>query len=168
MRTFGVRGTWRLTLMLLVWAGLGIGGLSACVPTASVTPTSMPTSTPLPTATQTSTPTGEPTATSAAPSLTVVVPNGGEVWKEGQTYRIRWRASAIDEVNIEAATGGKDLGHIASEVEADAQMYAWTIPEGYVSGFGAEGSDAMRVRIYATQNPEVADMNDDPFTIEAP
>lgn len=135
---------------------------------ASVTPTEVATSTamPTPTATKTSLPTATPTH--PTPQITVISPNGGEEWIEGQTYDIRWRASGVEQVNIAAATGGKDLGHIAFEVDAEAGEYAWTIPQGFVSDFGPSASDAVRIRIYAAGAAEVYDENDAHFTIAAP
>jgi hypothetical protein len=179
----GLKICWkrRTTRVVFAWVVIMIAGMtSACSSTASLTPTppatetpvpsptsAAPTSTPSPTATPGASPTIEPTG-SPEPAITVVAPNGGEVWKEGRTYRIRWRATGVEQVNIEAASGGKDLGHIAFEVGADTASYAWTIPEGFVSGFGGGGSDTMRIRIYAVDDTEVADENDAHFTIEAP
>jgi hypothetical protein len=102
-----------------------------------------------------------------APRITLITPNGGETWVEGETYRLQWRSSGVKQVNIAAAAGGKDLGHIATEVKADAGAYTWTIPKGFVSDFEPSGSDAMRIRVYAADNAEVYDENDAPFTISA-
>jgi hypothetical protein len=101
------------------------------------------------------------------PSITLITPNGGETWVECETYRLQWRSSGVKQVNITAAAGGKDLGHLATKVEADAGAYTWTIPKGFVSDFGPSGSDAMRVRVYATDNDAIYDENDAPFTISA-
>jgi hypothetical protein len=98
----------------------------------------------------------------------VLSPNGGEEWTEGQTYSVTWSAEGVETVNIEVATGGKPLGHIAFDVPAEAGEYVWTIPEAFVSGFGPARSDVMRVRIYDAGDPNLFDENDAPFSVGAP
>ena len=149
--------------ILLAPALLGALLVWGCAPT----PTPVPAPTRTPDASPTPSPSGTPTP-APPPSITVTAPNGGEVWVEGKTYRIRWQSAGVDRVNIAAASGGKDLGHLAFEVDADAGGYEWTIPEGFVSSFGPSQSDAMRIRIYDADDPDVYDENDDPFTVRAP
>lgn len=160
-----------LTLLCLVMA--------ACEqpPMVTATPIPTPTQTPVPEPSKTSTPIPAPTETEVVPPtasptpvshITVISPNGGETWMEGETYRIRWHSTGIEQVNIAVATGGKDLGHVALDVDAEAGEYAWTIPQGFVSGFGPSESDTMRIRVYDARDPDLYDENDEFFTVAAP
>ncbi len=69
-----------------------------------------------------------------APMVTVVSPNGGEVWAGGQSYPISWTAS--DAVGLAGApitlsvsyNGGVSWSVIAA-AQANSGNYAWTTPE---------------------------------------
>ena len=99
--------------------------------------------------------------------LVIVYPAAGDVWVEGRTYPIRWRAEGIDRVNIGVALGGKDKGHLALGLSASRDSLEWRIPPGFVSGFGIGRSDQMRVRIEDAGDP--ARYADSPFfTIVGP
>ena len=41
-----------------------------------------------------------PTKIPATPSITVLYPNGGEIWALGQSYKVRWKSVGVDKVNI--------------------------------------------------------------------
>lgn len=101
-------------------------------------------------------------------SIEVISPDGDEEWQEGSTHYIAWRASDVEEVDIEVASGGKPLGHVALAVEATAGQYRWEIPVGLISNFGVASSDAMRVRVYSSDDPGLYDESDDPFTVSCP
>lgn len=151
--------------------------LTSCQQPIQTTPTPLSTSTQTPTATA-----GIPKSTvSPAPTLTevsstpkpiqnieLINPNGNEEWVEGETYYIQWRSTGVEKINIAVATGGKDLGHIAFDLDAKTGEYEWTIPQGFISDFGPSVSDTMRIRIYAPDHAEVYDENDAHFTISAP
>src|SRR5262249_50451054 len=62
-----------------------------------------------------------------------VSPRGGEIWREGQSYVIRWQAPGWDSVNVAAVMGGKDRGHLAFSAKTDTLV--WSIPVGWVTGF---------------------------------
>ena len=99
--------------------------------------------------------------------MVIVSPGAGDVWTEGRTYRIRWRADGVDRVNVGVALGGKDKGHLAFGLPASRDSLEWRIPPGFVSGFGISRSDQMRVRIEDAGAPaRYADSP--PFTIVAP
>lgn len=49
---------------------------------------------------------------------------------------VRWRAPADMHVNVGAAGGGKDKGHLAFELPAETDSLRWTVPKDFVSGFG--------------------------------
>lgn len=105
---------------------------------------------------------------SSEASIEVVSPDGAEEWLEGSTHDIIWRASGVDEIDIEVASGGKPLGHVALAVDATSGQYPWEIPVGLVSNFGVAASDAMRVRVSSSDDSNLYDENDDPFTVSCP
>jgi len=105
---------------------------------------------------------------SSETSIEVTSPNGAEEWHEGSSHDIAWRSSGVEKVDIEVASGGKPLGHVALSVDATVGQYQWEIPVGLVSDFGVASSDAMRVRVYSSDDPDLYDENDDPFTVSCP
>ncbi|MBU1022289.1 MAG: DUF2341 domain-containing protein, partial [Candidatus Margulisbacteria bacterium] len=63
------------------------------------------------------------------PSVEVITPNGGEIWKGGSSYDITWTAtdeSGIDEIRIYYSTG-EGWVTIATQ-ESNDGSYSWTIP----------------------------------------
>jgi hypothetical protein len=84
------------------------------------------------------------------PFLEILSPREGDVWTEGETRRISWRSEGIDRVGIAVAVGGKDRGHLtgAGGIEARSGHFDWTIPGGFVTGFGVSRSDQVRVMVY--------------------
>jgi hypothetical protein len=65
------------------------------------------------------------------------------------------------------ALGGKDKGHVALDLPAAADSLSWRVPEGFVTGFGIERADNVRVRVENAANPaEFADSP--PFTVTGP
>lgn len=77
----------------------------------------------------------------------------GDIWTEGESYTIRWRAAGIARVNVGLALGGKDKGHAALDLPASADSLRWRVPEGFVSGFGLDRSDDVRVRLEDARDP---------------
>src|SRR3989338_6299405 len=115
------------------------------------------------------------------PSITVLSPNGGEVWEIGSTNRIEWKNSNLpsgsDPINIQlvneqgvlittiaqgVATGGVSTG-------VGGGAYMWTIPSSMSSG-------TYRIRVICTKeladcfsgSLPVSDTSDAPFSIVAP
>lgn len=101
------------------------------------------------------------------PSIEVITPNGGEVWLEGTTHTIVWDSSGVEQVDVEAASGGKPWV-VAVEVDAGSGQLPWQIPVGLISNFGVASSDAMHVRIFSSDDPDLYDENDEPFTVRCP
>jgi hypothetical protein len=106
------------------------------------------------------------TAGDSAAPIVVLHPAAGEIWSEGHTYTIRWRAAGIARVDVGLALGGKDKGHVALDLPASVDSLRWLVPDGFVSGFGPKSSDQMRVRVENAADP--AQFGDSPpFTIQA-
>ncbi|HEY0351781.1 MAG TPA: hypothetical protein VGC48_06635 [Gemmatimonadales bacterium] len=101
-----------------------------------------------------------------APPLLVLRPAAGDTWVEGETYTIRWQADSIARVNVGLALGGKDKGHAALDLPAATDSLRWRVPPGFVSGFGIQRSDNVRIRVEDARDPtHFADSP--PFTIVA-
>ncbi len=95
-----------------------------------------------------------------APSVTVLTPNGGEVWSGATTQNITWSSVNISNVVIEYSTNnGTNWINIATW-PASAQTYAWVVP-----GAGPLGSNLCLVRIYDALNTAVVDQSNNTFTI---
>jgi hypothetical protein len=115
---------------------LTLGSLLACSPT--------PRSREIP---------NRPTDPSRLP-IVILRPAAGDVWIEGNTYTIRWRATGITRLNVGLALGGKDKGHAALNLPASTDSLRWHVPIGFVSGFGIDRSDNARVRVEDTHDPQ--------------
>ena len=97
-------------------------------------------------------------ARSVGPSITIISPNGGEIWYPGETHYLIWREVGVDTVRVEFSQSGSPG--------------PW-----YLLHTGYTGSDSMRFVVSATpsnhcffrvsliSNPAVSDTNDGPFTI---
>lgn len=95
------------------------------------------------------------------PSLTLVTPNGGEVWSIGTTQTIRWtRQSAAGGVRVmlnrDYPTGSWE--QLANSVTVDTLSWVVNAPQ----------SNAARIRIYVVNTPTLADTSAANFTINAP
>ena len=66
---------------------------------------------------------------------------------EGRSYVIRWQAPAGTRVNLGAAMGGKDRGMLLTNAPADPDSLVWTVPVGWITGFGPLSSDQVRLRL---------------------
>ncbi len=67
-----------------------------------------------------------------APSVTVISPNGGEVWNVGITHNITWTATdniGVTSIDIYYSTnGGSTYPYMIATGEANDGTYSWTIP----------------------------------------
>jgi hypothetical protein len=69
------------------------------------------------------------------PTLTLLTPNGGEVWERGKTYQITWNQSSVATstalaLYTRSASGDTYLGAIAYYVSnvIGKNSYSWTVP----------------------------------------
>jgi hypothetical protein len=85
--------------------------------------------------------------------IVVLEPTAGDVWREGRRYTIRWSGRTPRRVHVSAAVGGKDKGHLALDYDASLDSLSWTVPVGFVTGFGPEGSDEVRLRLEDASDP---------------
>ncbi len=141
----------------------------ACVRPGTGT-SSSPTPTPSSRA-QTPTPTPSSSIPSSFPSITVLSPNGGEVWKEGETHDITWSAAGANGLSVQIwiyqgdcalmktegiAIGGRSAYPINDEgILASAGKYSWKIPAGLTKmgefvkayGWGLDGGDNLCIGV---------------------
>lgn len=91
-----------------------------------------------------STPT--PTPTPTPPSITVTSPNGGENWKHGKAYAIKWTSIGNPGANVKIellkGTGVSTIANTAS----NTGTYTWTIPNNQAKGTN------FKIRITSTTN----------------
>ena len=96
-------------------------------------------------------------------SLKLLYPKGGEVWKEGETYKIKWEAKGVKKVNIEYGDGKSYF--IVQDYPADKGEYEWT-PKGIVEqyeGFVTKPLAEIQIKIsvWDAENPNLYDKSDD-------
>jgi len=107
-----------------------------------------------------------PFTISPVPSITVAVPNGGEIWQEGTLQTIQWTyvGDPGATVLIEAVRGATvtPITLSASIGTAGTGSYSWMIPTTLPTG-----NDYL-IRITSTSNPIYTDTSDAPFTLSAP
>jgi hypothetical protein len=74
-------------------------------------------------------------------------PAAGDTLVEGRTYTIRWVSPPGSRVNLGAVMGGKDKGLLLTNAPAGLDSLGWTVPVGFVTGFGPSSSDQVRLRL---------------------
>jgi len=95
------------------------------------------------------------------PSTQVQVgyPNGGEIFRTGNSTQIYWGTSLTGNVNIELSTNaGSTWTTIQNNVAASQRIYDWVLP------YTATTTQA-RIRIVDSSNPSFADTCDNNFTL---
>ncbi len=96
-------------------------------------------------------------------SITVISPNGGEIWNTGATYPITWTSTGLEgtvRISVIQANGVPDL-QIASEVPIESGVFNWTIPATFPTGTGFK----VHVMWLSTLTVYFGDFSDGVFTI---
>ena len=97
--------------------------------------------------------------TSVQPSITIIAPNGSELWQRGRTYNIRWTSFNLSEsVIIELYRGGNFDSMVTSNAPNNGS-YSWPIPLSQ-----SLGSD-FSIKIMSGSAPEIYDESDNNFSI---
>jgi hypothetical protein len=98
-------------------------------------------------------------ADSSASSLTLVSPNGGEVWRAGGQYPIKWTWSGeIGNVHLSYSTDGfTSRIHTIVGSTPNTGSYVWTTP--------VTPSASVQVRVADVLNPDVYDGSDADFVL---
>lgn len=88
-----------------------------------------------------------PPAATPAPRFALLSPAAGDTLVEGRTYTIRWVAIPPRRIDIGAVMGGHDKGLLLSRAPSAPDSLIWTVPLGFVTGFGPASSDQIRLRM---------------------
>ena len=92
-------------------------------------------------------------------SVTLISPNGGEMWRTGSQHQIQWTSSGdIPKINLSYSTDGfnSDIHSIASSID-NTDSYTWTLPDHAITH--------VVVRVSDVSNPGVFDDSDQTFDI---
>jgi len=103
---------------------------------------------------------------SAGPPITIIVPSGGENWKQGSARNITWKYTGIPglSVKIELLRGTAVNRMINSSISmgfGGSGSYRWTVP--YNQTLGTD----YKIRITSTSNTTYNDTSNANFTISA-
>jgi hypothetical protein len=74
-------------------------------------------------------------------------PSTGDTLVEGRTYTIRWVSAPGRRINLGAVMGGHDKGQLFTNARSAVDSLVWTVPLGFVTGFGVPSSNQMRLRL---------------------
>lgn len=97
----------------------------------------------------------------AAPSITLLAPNGGETWNIGTTRSITWTATGLLNVRIELSRdGGSSYTQLTAKTGAAAGSFNWTVT--------APATTTARVRITTVTPTGIEDASTANFTIAEP
>jgi M6 family metalloprotease-like protein len=102
-----------------------------------------------------------------APSVTVVSPNGGETWTQGENYKITWQSEGpgIDSIFIYLIDFDSNPSYIYTitpvSIPSTPTSFSWTIPSDIPVGSN------YRILILTNDNM-IQYRSDEPFTIIAP
>jgi len=106
---------------------------------------------------------------SIIPSITVTSPNGGEMWKIGETYRVTWNSVGVDSVHIyindPSIFGSGSTNYITPNglsIASAPGYYDWTISSKQLPGGGGNN---YKIRIFDADDATAQDYSDDFFTI---
>ncbi|MEJ2196147.1 MAG: Ser-Thr-rich GPI-anchored membrane family protein, partial [Ignavibacteriaceae bacterium] len=91
-------------------------------------------------------------------NITVVSPNGGEIWQAGTVHNINWTDNIEADVTIELYKGGTINSIIESSTASDGARN-WTIP------FTQEAGNDYRIKITSVDDPAITDFSNLDFTI---
>lgn len=95
------------------------------------------------------------------PGIRVTSPNGGESWRRGLKYFIRWEDNLADTVNIDLYQGGSFLREIVANTRTGA--YEWE------AGLDLVPGGDYSIRVSSATHSELFDDSDQPFrVVDAP
>jgi hypothetical protein len=93
------------------------------------------------------------------PSLTILTPNGGEVWQAGRSRTIAWSSSLVDSIRLEYSTdNGTTWNLINNNIDGSVGTFNWQIPD-------TISSSSALIRATNLTSTFISDISDNPFTI---
>ena len=92
------------------------------------------------------------------PTLTLLAPNGGEVWDTGTQQQVMWTSFGdVGDVRLDYSTDGFVTPVVITASATNTGVYTWTIPN--------DPSDTVLVRVSSTLTGTISDTSDGVFTI---
>jgi hypothetical protein len=99
-----------------------------------------------------------------SPSITVVSPNGGEVFEPGDRLRITWGSQGVSGnvsiVLFDLSQDPRNPQQFRIRELDNVGVFEWTAP--------TRLSDALKIGVISVDNPSVADVSDGVFTVGIP
>ncbi len=90
--------------------------------------------------------------------ITVISPNGGEEWSDGQLQMIKWESEgAAGNVKLEVSYDNGENWSVLSESAENPGDYHWQLPR--------INADECLIRITDQIDPQISDISDHPFSI---
>ncbi len=91
----------------------------------------------------------------------ITSPTSSAVWHEGKTYTIKWKGFKEGIVCIAVLIGGHYAGIINSCNNCALEgKFRWKIPKGFVTGFGENKNNKVRIVIYYKDNESEYKLSD--------
>jgi hypothetical protein len=104
-----------------------------------------------------------------APFVQVTTPNGGEAWRRGLTYFVKWTGNLPENVYVDLYKTGSFVMNLATNVSNPgtytvpcANAYKWAIP------FGLTPGSDYSIRVTSVTNSAMFDFSDQTFSIVDP
>jgi hypothetical protein len=104
-------------------------------------------------------------AETVAPAVTVLAPNGGEVWRSGETRVVAWSARdnySVSRTNVSYSLDGGSSWWLLASGLTQASAYAFVVPEMATPA----ASVVFRVEAYDPSNNRGEDRSDAPLTFQ--
>jgi hypothetical protein len=90
----------------------------------------------------------------SAETLTLITPNGGQKWRSGDAYTIKWDTANLGgSVKIQLLKAGKPYKTIRAKTRNDGK-YRWKVPSSVKSG------NKYQIKIVLTKNKTISDSSD--------
>ena len=95
--------------------------------------------------------------------VTLTSPNGGQIWKSGETMPVTWNSTGVSaNVKLILIKDGIKVGNIVTDIPVSGGTYSWTVGN-YIGGTAAVGT-GYKIRV-STMDGVSKDDSDAPFTI---
>jgi|GEM_PF-1236468 len=96
---------------------------------------------------------------SLSAQVTLINPNGGEVWHSGKQPKIIWKSQGVDSLNVSLSIdSGLTWTVVKSGLSASLPFYKWTIP--------SSNSHSALLKITSASDSTIFDTSDSLFTIK--
>ncbi len=93
------------------------------------------------------------------PSITLLYPNGGEMWVTGYTYDITWKSFGVNKVMIELSVPGRGW-YLTYDTQASLGKFSWKVE-------GIDPGISYKINIWDPAQASTQDTSDNYFSIIA-